>query len=550
MRTVPVIIQALLLIVLSACLMRPSLVFGEEWVYTVQQGDNLWKIGKKNLRCMRYWKKLADLNQIEDSLHLQPGSKIRIPVEWLKKGASVARIAAVSGGAAVIRNNTESETTAAVGMFLWSNDRIQTAAGSNVTLEFADGSKVLVQAESEMRLGKLMRYGSTGMAETDLFLKSGRTHSKIIPRSGPGSRFEIKTPSAVAAVRGTEYRVGANPDGSSRIEVLTGSVQLDSSGATDRLKNGYGLITFPDHKPSPPVKLLPPPDLSKVNKKIFKVPFPIKLQPIPEANSYRMQIASTQDFNSLLFDRTFPGINLWGPDLPNGEYFLRVNGIDDIGLEGLYSIHQFTMEAHPLPPVALSPAADAVVESCQPSFHWSQPKEAEHYHFQLASDDDFTTLQTNIDNHNQTQYTPREQLNPGVYYWRLASVNPSGIEGPYSVPQKFRCPPPSPDTSDAKMDTKEMVYRWPGSKTKNRYRFQISRDKAFSRPFIDQELTEPKFNLQTLTPGTYYCRVATITPDGFTGPFSTPQAVTVPSPPPHPLLVTGSLLLVLAIVLL
>ncbi len=551
MRTVSGIVPVLFLIVLSVCFcVRPSLVRSEEWIYTVQQGDNFWTISRKNLRSVRYWRKLAALNSVGDSARLLPGSTIRIPVEWLKKGASVARIIAVSGEAVVLRNNTETEIAAVAGMFLWGNDRVQTAAGSNVTLKFADDSEVLVQSESEIVLGKLMRYGSTGMTETNVLLKSGRTHNKIIPRSGPGSRFEIKTPSAVAAVRGTEYRVGSKPDGSSRIEVLAGSVRLDSSGVTGRLKNGYGSITFPDYKPLPPIKLLPPPELSRIGKEIFQVPFPLKLQPVPGASCYRLQIAATRDFCPLLYDRTFRGTNLWGPDLPNGEYFLRVNGIDNIGLEGFYSIHRFHIAAHPLSPVPLSPAADAVMENCQPHFRWSRPKEAEHYHFQLAKDEGFTSLLVNVDNLEQPQYSVRKQPLPGSYYWRLASVDSAENQGPYSAPQKILCPPPGPDMSAARLDMEQMVYRWPGS-TKNRYRFQVAHDEFFSRPFINQELAEPEFSLQALTPGNYYCRVATIAPDGLVGPFSTSQSVTVDSTLANPLLsIGGSILPVLMMIFL
>ncbi|PIE64558.1 MAG: hypothetical protein CSA26_07395 [Desulfobacterales bacterium] len=550
MRTAPVIAAIIFFLFSAFFCLQPPLLLSQDWIYTVQEGDNLWKIGKKNLKSMRYWRKLVDLNRIDDPVHLQPGSTIRIPFDWLKKGASMARLIAVSGEAVVFRNKGVTPIKAVVGMFLWSNDRVQTVTGSNVTLKFADGSEVLIQAESEMVIGKLMRYGATGMTETNLRLESGRIHNKIIPVSGPGSRFEIRTPSAVAAARGTEYRIGTAPDGSSWTEVLAGAVWLDSSGETDRLERGYGSITFPDKKPLPPIKLLQAPDLSKLSEKICKIPFPVKIDSIPGARQYRMQIAADHHFRSLLFDKTFPGTNLWGPDLPNGVYFLRINGIDNNGLEGLYSVHRFNMVAHPVPPTPLSPVIDAVMEDCQPTFRWSQSKEIKRYHFQLADSDRFSTLLTDVTNLNEPEYRLQEQLSPGRYHWRLASLDPLGNLGPYSDPQQFRCLPPSPDMSNAKLDKDGMVYRWPESKTADRYRFQISRDEAFTNPFVDEELVEPQFNLHVLPPGTYYLQVATITPDGFTGPYSLPQMVVIESPPPHPLVVAGSVLFTIVIILL
>ncbi len=531
--------------------LQPSPAFSqEEWLYTVQEDDNLWKIGKQNLESMRYWRKLVELNKIEDPFHLQPGSTIRIPFEWMKKGASAARLVAVSGEATVVRAGAGAKTQAAVNMFLWHNDRIQTAALASATLQFADGSEVLVQESSELVVGELMCYGDTGMTETRLFLKSGRTHQKVIPASGPGSRFEIATPSAIAAARGTEYRIGTALDGSSYMEVLEGSVHIESAGETNILKKGYGSVAFPDKKPLPPKKLLPPPEFAEMPPEIVRTPFLITVDPVTGAKSYRLQIAAEKNFKTLLFDKVFPGKNLWGPDLPNGLYFLRINGIDEDGLEGFYTIRPFKMAAHPVPPVALSPTVEEVVENGQPTFRWSQRKGTEQYHFQLADNDNFTSLLVDVPDFKGVEYRYQEQLPPGVYHWRLASVDYSGHEGPYSDPQQFRCPPPSPDMSAARLDKKEMVYRWAGLKAKVRYRLQIFRDDNSMTPLVDKELVEPEFNLEALTPGTYHIKVATMTSDGFLGPYSPPQIVIVESPPPHPLAVAGSVLLVIGMTLL
>ncbi len=540
----PILLFSFLVVLCS----QPSLASGQDWLYTVQEGDSLWTIGKQNLKSMRYWRKLVDLNGLKEPFYLRPGTTIRIPFEWVKEGASAAKVVAVSGQAVVIRNNSATETPAVVNMFLWHNDRIRTATQAGATLQFSDGSEVLLQEDTEVVVGKLMRYGAGGMTETNLRLESGRIHQKVVPASGPGSRFEIKSPSAVAAVRGTEYRMSANGDGSSQTEVLGGAVRLESFGETEGLDRGYGAVTFSDKKPLPPTKLLPSPDLALLPREIATVPFLLDIPAIPGARSYRIQIAMEKNFTSLLFDKTFPGTNLWGPDIPNGFYFLRINGIDENGLEGLYAIHRFKMVAHPVPPIPLSPRVDAVVANCQPTFLWSQREKTKSYSFQLADNDQFTSVQTEAA--DDPQYRLQKKLAPGVYYWRLASVDHTGHMGPYGEPQSFRCPPPQPDMSSAKLNKKEMVYRWPDVKVAVRYRFQISQNDDFIRTLVDEELVESQFNLGKLAPGTYYIRVATITSDGFIGPYSLPQMVVVDAPPPNPLVVAGSVLLMIAILLL
>lgn len=327
----------------------PSQVCAAEWICTVQPGDDLWQLSKKHLKSMRHWQDLVALNEIDDPFRLQPGTTLRFPLEWLKSGAAVATVTALTGKATIIESRSGDGLAAEAGKMLWEGDIIQTDIDSNVTLRFSDGSKLLLQAASELKMERLMHYGGTGMAETKVRLKSGRTHNQVVPRRGPGSRFEISTPSAIAAVRGTEYRISADADGSSRTEVLTGVVGVDSVGTNQDVSGGFGTVSFPDHKPLAPVKLLAAPDLSGLPETVTRIPFLLKASPVSGARQYRLQIAADDQFSTLLVDALFPSANTWGPDLPDGSYFLRLQGIDNNGLEGLYSIRPLKIAAHPFP---------------------------------------------------------------------------------------------------------------------------------------------------------------------------------------------------------
>jgi len=524
-------------------------VFSQEWKYTVQPGDNLWSLSKKHLKSMRYWKKLVDLNNVQDPLNIPPGTTLLFPMEWLKSGSSVGVLAELTGEATIIERNTGRNIEARKGMFLWDNDILRTAADSNATLQFADGSKVLVQADSELKMENLMRFGETGMADTKVRLQSGRTHNNIIPRKGPGSRFEISTPSAIAAVRGTEYRISAEDNGESKAEVLTGEVGVASSGASQVVPEGFGTISFSDREPLDPVELLPPPDLSGFPSTITRVPFPLKLKLVDGAQQYRMQIARDEAFSTLLFDTTFPNGNIWGPDLPDGNYFLRIHGIDERGLEGMDSIHPLSIDAHPIPPLQIQPVAEAVLEEATPSFQWSEPQDVSGYRFQLAGDEHFKQLIIDQSSLIKTLFTPDQEIIPGVYYWRVATVNKKGKTGPFSDPQQFRRTPPSPDMSDAKLDTKEMVFRWRQGEPGQTYKCQVSRDTSFSNTLVDAEVTDPQYSLKSFDSGSYYIRVAVIDSDGYAGPFSPYQTIKVPDPPPHPLTFIVPVIFILIILL-
>ncbi len=515
---------------------QPAVGMDREWLYTVEDGDNLWTLSKEHLKSMRYWKKLVVLNNIEEPYRLQPGTALRIPVEWLKSGSSVATIVELTGEATIAGHTSDQLVPAQKGMLLWEGDTIKTVSGSNATLQFTDGSRILVQAESELKVEKLVGYGSTGMADTKVRLKSGRTHNKVIPKTKQGSRFEISTPSAIAAVRGTEYRISAEENGESRTEVLTGAVGVDSSGSSQVVPEGFGTVSYRDRKPLEPVRLLPPPDLSGAPKTIYRVPFSLDLLPLEGASQFRLQIAPDDTFITLLFDSTFPTSNIWVPDLPDNTYFLRVSGIDDNGLEGLYSFHPLSIEARPLPPLQIQPPAKAVLDQPRVTFQWSKPQDVTHYRFQLSGSSQFEQPliadETDLDT---TIVTPDHELKPGVYHWRVASVSSEGKVGPFSDPQEFRRTPAQPDMSGAEMDTGELVFRWQQGEPEQTFRFQMSRDLNFSELLIDEELTDSFYSLKQFDYGSYYIRIAITGADGYRGPFGPYQTVEIPPPPPHPL---------------
>lgn len=502
----------------------------QEWTYTVQPGDNLWKISKKHLVSMRYWKDVQQLNNIKDPTSIPPGSMLRFRLEWLKTGATVSTLTELTGEATIVERITGKVKQARKGMFLWDYDVIRTMEGSSATLQFADGSKVLLQENSELKVEKLISYGSTGMAETKVRLQKGRVHNKVIPKKGPGSRFEISTPSAIAAVRGTEYRISAEDNGESKAEVVKGEVGVDSAGVSNIVPGGFGTISYTDHEPLEPVKLLEAPDLSTLPSKIIRVPFPLQLKPINGAVVYRMQISEKSEFDNLLFDSVFSG-KIWVPDLPDKAYYLRIHGVDEQGLEGLDSVHPFSMEAHPVSPMQVQPVAEAVTEESMPTFRWSEPQKAVTYRFQLSRDDKFSQLVAEKIDHGKSLYKLEQEIPPGVYFWRTASVDDKGKVGPYSDHQQFRRTPPSPDMSDSKLDLDEMAFRWRKGEPGQKYRCQISKDSSFATTLVDEEVSDPQYSLKNFDPASYFIRVAVIDTDGFAGPFSPYQTVGVPMPP-------------------
>ena len=114
-----------------------------------------------------------------------------------------------------------------VGTVLKAGAIIQTAADSTVDLNLgANGPVVRVTPNTTLSFDKLA-YTDTGadrVIETQLNLQSGRILGNV-KKLAAASRYEIKLPTGVAGVRGTDYDVTAKPLGNGRFEITVTSIE-------------------------------------------------------------------------------------------------------------------------------------------------------------------------------------------------------------------------------------------------------------------------------------------------------------------------------------
>lgn len=519
LRTVPC---ALLLLALLYCPGSRA----AEWIYTVQDGDNPWNLTERYLAGIKYWPRIQTLNRISDPEHIPPGTRLRIPVEWLRRVDAIAKVAAVHGQAEL--RGQRSSRALTPGMQLRSGDVIQTGRQANVTLEFADGSRVLVHAEAELHLDALGGFENTDYYDTQVRLTQGRMENLVTPLGkGPG-RFEISTPAAVTAVRGTRYRVNAASD-ATRSEVLEGKVAVSTAASGVDIEAGYGTVAAASQAPAAPVALLPAPELAALPARVERVPVAFTIPALASASAYRFQIASDTAFDSPLFDGRAEGTRLRAIDLPDGHYFLRVRGIDGQGLEGLSAEHPFELDARPEPPLLTTPAPGAGVPEDKPPMSWGESAAISRYHLQVARDQAFSDLVMDDDAITASHATTAVALPPGIYYWRVASITAAEGQGPYSDIQQFRRLPPAPPMEAPAVDKEHMSVRWRAGEPGQTFQFQLAAEEDFATPVIDMRVDGAEARFKRPKGGAYFMRVKTIDSDGTEGAYGTVQKIDVPS---------------------
>ncbi len=520
---------------LLAFLLLPMTALAEEWTYTVRPGDNPWNITERYLKGIGYWKPLVRLNNISQPKRIPPGTKLRMPLRWSKVRAVEAQVVAVQGEVEVIRNKTGSSRLAEAGLRLNEDDQLETGPESNLLLEFADGTQLLVSAETTLSLGHLQGYGDGDVTDTRLHMDKGRSETLANPHKRSGTRFEISTPSAITAVRGTGFRVTSDTAGKqSRVEVTEGRVAVAGAGKSRSLRGGFGLVTKQGEPPQAPVKLLPAPNLKSMPDIVEEPSFTFKPDPLDGAAAYRVQVSGKKQLGTLLFDGRFPGgtIRVDVSNLLDGIYRVKVRAIDGKELEGLEASRAFELNARPAAPFLSAPAAGGMLLESRPLFRWARPEESASYHFQLAGDQQMSNPVLDETGLTEEELNPAFDLPPGQYYWQVTAYDGLGKAGPAGYPQPFRILPKAPDAAPPVIDDAGLLFQWRPGAADQRYGFQLAWDEEFSQIIVESELDEARYQLASPEPGIYYSRVKTIDGDGVSGPYGPYQRIEIKGPPP------------------
>ena len=128
---------------------------------------------------------------------------------------------------------------------------LETGNGRLVLVLRADESEILVQPHTRLVVSEPAP-GNWNAVQVLL----GRIHAYIRKRTGGAPPFQMGTPSAVIAVRGTRFDVEVNEHGVSEVDVFDGLVEVASAtvpGASVLVSPGFSTRVAIGGSPEPPV---------------------------------------------------------------------------------------------------------------------------------------------------------------------------------------------------------------------------------------------------------------------------------------------------------
>ena len=489
-----------------------------EHVHLAVAGDTLIGLSQQLLADPRRWREVARLNRLGNPNRIPVGLPLRFPVAWMRTEARPATLLSTTGSVqapAVLNEGSE----------------ITTGEDGHAVVRLVDGTVLRLRPGSQLGLTESRVVPQTPVTRSGARLGSGRVEVEAAPARGGQPGFRIDTPQGVLGVRGTEFRVAsqgatAGEPGRTLGEVLEGQVAVTGRAGEQRVSAGFGTVVDASGRVAAPVPLLPPPLLDGLPSLQERVLMRFGLPPLPGAVAWRAQVAADAGFDRVLADLRTSGPELRIAGLPDGDYRLRVRGVDANGLEGRNADWAFRLKARPEAPLPSAPAPDERRFGSRAEFRWAANSDADRYRLQLTTDPSFNTVLREVDDLRGLG-TVIEGLPPGTYHWRLRSVRPDGDLGPWGDPSRFELRPEPPQPPRPTVGDQGVRFAWQGLPGQ-RFDFQMARDQAFASLLLDRRLTDTAIELPRPTSGRYWVRLRAIDPDGFVGPFGGAQFFDVP----------------------
>ncbi len=387
--------------------------------YVVKPGDTLIGLGRAYLTKPGDYRAVQKTNRVQQPRRLRPGSQLNIDPNLLKSTPIAASLSAFTGP--VFVETGGQRVPARIGMGLAEGQTVITGANAFVTFEMEDGSRVTLPSNTSVRITRLRQVLINNAPQRVFQLDQGRSAISATPTQNPAGRFEVRTPVSVSAVRGTEFRVGADGD-KAQTEVLKGAVGVDAGAVVTSappVAAGFG-VSATAGGVSAPVKLLPAPKLGAGGQNQGDKTVHFAVEPLAGAGAYRLQLSRDAGFVDIFAEATTRDPAADFGEVPNGTYFVRLTALDAGGLEGFPGDYSFDRDLDTLD--AAAPGDVREGKHRKFLFRWSSAGDgARNYRFQLFAGGDAKVPLVDQPGLTEPQLTLTD-LPPGTYGWRVVAV--------------------------------------------------------------------------------------------------------------------------------
>lgn len=319
--------------VLGIALAVPAVA--SEWTFTLRPNESMSQLAQRCCGDASLADKISQFNNIDQRTGPVAGSRLRIPVQLLRRQPLSATLIYAMG---IVSDGDGNPLVS--GASLTMGQSLQTGPGSLAIVRFADDSTLQLGNDAKVDFDTLSAFGDTGMVDTLVHLQRGRAELRVIKQAG--NRLRVETPSGIAAVRGTQFRVAVEPGRKASaptrglVETTTGLVgfaQQQASNSETSVEAGYGVVAVPSGVTKE--ALLQPPgpiDVPAQATTKQRLSWP----KLTGARRYQVQVGRNVAGNIEWMPSVQTGKRMFPlQGLAQGDYQVRVRGIAASGLHGV-----------------------------------------------------------------------------------------------------------------------------------------------------------------------------------------------------------------------
>lgn len=476
-----------------------------EWVYTLRPGETFPRALNGLLAKAYSSQQLAAYNRLKSPAELKAGDSLKIPMNWLAHQPEPATVVGITGQGQVQHFGTTSREPLRPQQILRVGDQVFIQQG-NATIRLADESVIRLDAATHMVFNRLTQFGRTGMVDTRLRLERGKLSTEVTPLVDQGARFEVETPSAIAAVRGTAFALQTQP-GATRLQVTKGIVAFGPPGQTRQIPAGYSATVLTRGAGSMDIRKLPSaPRVSALAASINRLPATLSWAD-DGAQTHQIDVYDKSTGHRVVSEQT-DARDFTLNYLDNGSYNVHVAALTSRGVVGMPNNQSVDISLRASAAKNLNPGADARLDDDMPEFRWQFKGNNEVGRIEIAETDNFADVIATSEWAPDNTALPSRALSPGQYYWRVVT-EAGGNSVATSEPIRFVINgtlPPARIVNVNYIDSQVRIF-WQSVDTAKDYRLQLSEDPSFENIVKEATVSGTTAALRLIPGRRYFVRL-------------------------------------------
>ena len=304
--------------------------------YTVKPGDTFNRILSQYTLPTADRAKILQVNGLTNENRIEVGMTLRFARAELQFRPALAKVMTLSCEQDILSGNPPAALR--VGSDVTEGAVIRVPADCQVSLAIEDGSVIRLPSSATLQFTSLRINALESVPEVRLDLQRGRVEVNVKKNRGGTTPFEVNTPKAVMGVRGTEFRVGYDPEGdTAQVEVLTGTVA--AQGGQDKrsqdVVKGFGVPFDKSGQSLGLEALLPAPAFVSAQKINAKAPAQwVNFEAMKLAKAYVVDSASTVNLSGVRYSQVVQQPRVAVGRLDENAVFYQFAAISETGLLG------------------------------------------------------------------------------------------------------------------------------------------------------------------------------------------------------------------------